>query len=58
MQTKTLDPRIGILNRAGETVYYANLWLSPADQTIIDARCLYVESVHLEEIEAYLPKQN
>jgi hypothetical protein len=56
MQTKTFDPRIGILNRVGETVYYANLWLTPADKTVIDAEFIYVESTQLEEIETYLSK--
>lgn len=55
MQT-TLDPRIGILCRNGETVYYANVPLANGDKRIVSGEFIYVEGDDPEEIAAYLPK--
>ena len=56
MTSKTLDPRIGILCRNGETVYYANVPLANGDKEIVGGEFIYVEHSNADEVAAYLSK--
>ena len=54
MQTTTIDPRIGTLNRNGGTVYYAHLPLSPSDEAVMGRKFLYVEDSDVAEVAFWL----
>jgi hypothetical protein len=54
MQTTTIDPRIGTLNRNGDTVYYAHLPLSASDEAVTGRKFLYVEDRDVAEVAFWL----